>query len=240
MNLYDRLGALAERIDRDDGRETATAPLDSTVGDPRRSTSLSLGLVAAVLVVIGLAGVLIVRADRATVETVAGSEDTDQSGPTSLVQTSQPSWRLVATAMEGNRWSTAVSLAPEETQSSLDLVGVTGEYELDLDWSREILVLLASPTSSSCPEQTVVAFGTDGRDGSRLFPTLGLQSGGAQIVDCGEDAEPRVFFVAVERTSLPSEFVVSPTGRAPCSSACTAHTLTEVDLEAGITRQRSG
>lgn len=133
-------------------------------------------------------------------------------------------WRLLGHEQEvGAAYRTGVATTPEQYARLWQESGLPGPAP-EPDWEREIVLWFGAVWGAFCPV-TLVDVVTDGNLVHGDFRTSGTE--------CGDDARPHSFVVAVQRTVLPTgPFTLQLTAQDPPEGAPQERTVIDADLSA--------
>lgn len=156
---------------------------------------------------------------------LSGMDPTDAI-PEAPQPTSGEGWRLLASENLGEAYRTGIATDDQAYRALWDAIGFAGEPPR-VDFKDEVVVWFGAVYGSSCPDIRLDDVVSD-LDRRLLHGTIVLPS---TFFVCTEDANPRAFLVAVERSTLPpAPFAIQLGADDPPAGAPEERTIVDIDL----------
>lgn len=156
---------------------------------------------------------------------IEGTDPADAPAP-GPQQAAGDGWRLLATEPTGHAYRTGIAFDDASLEALWALSGVAAAIP-EIDWERDVVIWFGAVYGSSCPDLRLDDVVIDGQ--RRLVH--------AEIVlpdppvACTDDANPRAFLVAVDRSRLPAPpFAIQLSAEDPPGGVPEERTVVDADL----------
>lgn len=135
-------------------------------------------------------------------------------------------WRLLADETTGEPYRTGIAADPSGYAQLWEEIGLSGEPS-PVDFDTEVAIWFGAVYSGSCPEIRLDGVAVD-HERALVYADI-VQTG--EVFVCTDDANPRAYLVAVERSALPpGPFAVQLGAHDPPPGAPEERTRVDADL----------